>query len=192
MEKKKFSTKTLTLGAVLTAIVIILQFLGAFIHLGPFSISLVLVPIVIGAAMCGRAMGAWLGFVFGVTVLASGDAAAFLTINAPATVLIVLVKGALSGFFAAVVYKALAKINTLFATIAAAIVCPIVNTGVFLLGCFAFFWETMGVWAEGFGFGDNVVAYMILGLVGANFLFELGFNIVLSPAIVRLLKIRKK
>ena len=192
MEKKKISTKTLTLGAVLTAVVILLQFLGAFIRLGPFSVSLVLVPIVIGAAMCGRAMGAWLGFVFGVTVLASGDAAAFLTIDAPATVLIVLLKGTLSGFLSAVVYKALVKVNSVVATIGAAIVCPLVNTGIFLLGCLVFFWDTMCVWAEGFGFGDNVALYMILGLVGANFLFELGINMILSPAIVRLLKIRKK
>ena len=33
---------------------------------------------------------------------------------------------------------------------------------------------------------------MILGLVGANFLFELLFNAVLSPVIVRLIRIGKK
>ena len=33
---------------------------------------------------------------------------------------------------------------------------------------------------------------MILGLAGGNFLFELLFNIVLSPVVVRLIKIGKK
>ena len=37
----------------------------------------------------------------------------------------------------------------------------------------------------------NVGTYMIVGLVGANFLFELGFNLILSPIIVRLLRISK-
>ena len=52
----------MVLAAILTAIVIVLQFLGAFIKLGPFSVSAVLVPIVIGAATCGVGIGAWLFF----------------------------------------------------------------------------------------------------------------------------------
>ena len=79
----KMSTKNLVLGAILTALVILLQFMGSFIKLGPFSISLVLIPIVIGAATCGTGVGAWLGFVFGIVVLISGDAAAFLAVNVP-------------------------------------------------------------------------------------------------------------
>ena len=79
----KMSTKNMVLGAILTALVILLQFMGSFIHLGPFSISLVLIPIVIGAATCGAGIGAWLGFVFGIVVLISGDAAAFLAVNVP-------------------------------------------------------------------------------------------------------------
>ena len=59
-----------------TAIVIVLQLMGSFIRFGTFSISLVLVPVVIGAALYGAGAGAWLGFVFGVVVLLSGDAAA--------------------------------------------------------------------------------------------------------------------
>lgn len=188
----KASTKTMVLGAVLTALVVILQFLGAFIKLGPFSISLVLVPIVIGCATCGVSIGAWLGLVFGITVLISGDAAAFLAVNVIGTVITVLLKGALCGLLAGVVYKALEQKNRYLAVILAAIVCPLVNTGVFLLGCLVFFLSTIKEWAMGFGFGENVAQYMIFGLVGGNFLVELAMNIVLSPAIVRLLNIREK
>jgi len=39
---------------------------------------------------------------------------------------------------------------------------------------------------------ENVGTYMILGLVGANFLFELGANILLCPTILRLIRIGKK
>ena len=69
---KRFTTKQLVGMAALTAIVIILQFVGSSIRFGVFSISLVLIPIVVGAALFGAAGGAWLGFVFGVVVLLSG------------------------------------------------------------------------------------------------------------------------
>ena len=182
------STKKLVLGAVLSAIVIVLQFMGAFIRFGTFSISLVLVPIVIGAAMCDYRIGAWLGFLFGVIVLASGDAAAFLAINIPGTVITVLLKGTACGLVAGLVYKALEKFNRYVAVVAAAIACPVVNTGVFLLGCSVFFMDTVKSWAA----GGNVFVYMILFLVGGNFLVELAVNMVLSPMIVRILNIKQK
>ena len=50
--------------ALLTAIVVVLQFLGFFLRFSTFSISLVLMPIVIGAALYGIGTGAWLGLVF--------------------------------------------------------------------------------------------------------------------------------
>ena len=145
---KKFSTKTLVLAAIMTALVVILQFMGAFIKFGPFSISLVLIPIVIGAATCGAGVGAWLGFVFGVVVLISGDAAAFLAVNVPGTVLTVLVKGTAAGLAAGVVYQLIEKKSRFAAVIAAAIVCPVVNTGVFLAGCALFFADTVAARAS--------------------------------------------
>lgn len=189
-ETRKQQIRLLVLGAVFTALVIVLQFLGTFIRFGMFSISLVLLPIIIGAATCGYKIGAWLGFVFGVVVLLSGDATAFLTVNFWGTIATVLVKGTLCGLIAGLVYSALAKYNQYLAVMAAAIVCPIVNTGIFLLGCEIFFLETIKEWGAAAGF-NNVAAYMFLGLAGGNFLFELGTNLVLSPAVVRVLKLTK-
>ncbi len=188
--KTKMSTKTLVLGAVLTALVILLQMLGSFVRFGPFSISLVLIPIVIGAATCGKGMGTWLGFVFGAAVLLSGDAAAFLAVHAPGTVLTVLAKGTLCGFLSGLTYQALSRFNRWLAVILAAVVCPLVNTGVFLLGCIVFFMETIGQWAAGMGLGEQIWQYIFVFLIGGNFLFELGCNIVLSPVIVRLLNVK--
>ncbi len=207
---KKTNIQKLTLGAILTALVIVLQLMGSFIRFGPFSVSLVLIPIVIGAAMCGPYIGAWLGFVFGVAVLLSGDAAAFLAISVGGTILTVLLKGTLCGLCAGLVYRLLANFdislsvkrqsppsNVFTASInigvlLAAFVCPIVNTGIFLLGCRLFFMDTVAQWAVGMGFGNNVAAYMFLGLAGGNFLFELGANILLSPTVVKLLQLVKK
>lgn len=184
---KKISTKTLALCSILTALVVILQFMGAFLHFGPFSVSLVLIPIVIGAALCGPAAGAWLGFAFSVVVFLSGDAGAFMAISVPGTILTVLLKGTLCGLAAGLIYKLFEKHNRYLAVTAAAIVCPIVNTGIFLLGCRFFFWDTIISWGQAEGFND-VAKYVIFVLVGGNFLFELGLNVFLSPIITRILK----
>lgn len=184
-------TRKLVLGGLLTALVIVLQLLGSFIRFGPFSISLVLVPIVVGAATCGPVVASFLGLAFGATVLLSGDAAAFLAIHAPGTILVVLLKGLLCAATAALVYLALHRLNRTLGVVAAAAVCPIVNTGIFLVGCRLFFWETVAAWGAAAGFA-NAAAYAFLGLAGANFLFELAFNLLLSPVIVRLLDIQKK
>ena len=191
MENKRFNTRKLTGLALLTAVVVILQFLGAFIRFGPFSISLVLIPIVVGAALYGVLAGAWLGFVFGLVVLLSGDAAAFLVISPIGTILVVLLKGALAGLCAGAVYKALSGRNETLAVIVAAIVAPVVNTGIFLLGCLVFFLPTVREWGQAMGF-ENVGTYMIVGLVGGNFLFELLVNVILSPVIVRLVRLGRK
>lgn len=191
MQSNTGKTRKLAGIAIFTAIVIVLQLLGSFIRFGPFSISLVLIPIVVGAAMYGIAAGAWLGFIFGLIVLLSGDAAAFLGVNAIGTIITVIAKGTLAGLCAGLVYRALEKTNTYVAVIASAVVCPVVNTGVFLLGCLIFFMETITGWATQAGFA-SAGTYMIVGLVGLNFVFELLVNVVLSPVIVRIIAIGKK
>ena len=184
----KTNTRKIAGVGLLTAVVVVLQLLGSFIHFGPFSISLVLIPIVVGASLYGVLSGAWLGLAFGITVLMSGTAAALLAVNPGGTVVTVLLKGALAGLLAGAVYKAIEKKNKVVATIVAAIICPVVNTGIFLIGCRLFFFDTIKTWAA----GTNVFVYMITGLVGFNFLFELGLNIILSPTIIKLTKLGRK
>ncbi len=191
MNKKPMETRKLTGIAVFTAIVVVLQLMGAFIRFGPFSISLVLIPIVVGAALYGPGAGAWLGFVFGAVVLLSGDAGPFLAVNVLGTIVTVLAKGALAGLAAGLVFRAFQERRSMLAVTLSAIVCPVVNTGVFLLGCLIFFLPTITAWGEAAGFA-SVGRYMILGLVGGNFLFELLFNVVLSPVIVRLIRLGRK
>ena len=176
----------------LTAVVIVLQILGSFIRFGPFSISLVLIPIVVGTALYGYAAGGWLGFVFGLAVLLSGDAAAFLAVHIPGTIITVLAKGIAAGMVSGLVFRLLSKKSLFGATVAAAITCPIVNTGIFLLGCLAFFMPTIREWAMAFGFGDRAGVYMIVGLVGLNFIAEFLINIVLAPAIVQIIRIGQR
>ena len=103
-------TKKIVGIGLFTAIVLVLQFLGGGIKFGMFSISLVLLPIVVGAAVYGWQAGAWLGFTFGVAVLLSGDAAAFLAVDVIGTILTVLVKGTAAGLGSGLVYKLVLKL----------------------------------------------------------------------------------
>ena len=168
---------------VLTAVVIVVYLLTMGISVGPFNITFALIPIVVGAALYGWATGGWLGLVFGAMVLFTGGANAFLVINVPGTIITVLVKGAAAGLVPGLIYSALEKI-------CAAAAAPIVNTGIFLLGCLAFFMGTINEWAAGAGI-ENAGVYMVTVFVGVNFLVELGANLLLSSVIVRIVDIVK-
>jgi uncharacterized membrane protein len=186
MEKKKFNTKALVGLGLLTAIVVVLQAMAISIRFGVFAITLTLVPIIVGAALYGWKAGAWLGFVFGVVVLMT-DAGAFLAVNVPGTIVTCILKGTLAGLCAGVVYRLISKKNRIAAVVTAGVVSPVVNTGVFLLGCVLFFMDTIKEWAAGAGF-ENAGAYMVTAFVGLNFVIELAVNLVLSSAIVAIIE----
>lgn len=188
---KKVNTKTLAGLGLMTAIVIVLQLVAEAIPFGTFSISLVLLPIVVGAALYGAGAGAWLGFVFGAAVLFSGGAAAFLAVNALVAVILCLAKGTLAGLCAGLVYKLAEKKSKILGTALAAVTAPVVNTGIFILGCWAFFLDTVKGWAAAAGV-ENVGMYMLVGFVGINFVIELAVNVLLCPVVVRVVDAGKK
>ena len=179
--------KIVTLG-ILTAIVIILQFVSMAIRTATFSITLSLVPIVVGAALYGKWSGAWLGGVFGIAVLLTGDAAPFLALSVHGTIITVMLKGILAGFVSGLVYELLSKKNELVATYIAGILAPITNTGVFIIGCYAFFFDVLKSGAE----GGSTFKYVIVAFIGFNFIIELAVNLIFSSSIARIIKIGKK
>ena len=189
--KRQMQTEKMVLVALLTALVAVLAYFGGFIKIGGLaSISLTLIPVVLGAALCGSLVGAWLGGVAGAVFFLTADAAFWLGLSIPGTIITVMVKGIVSGYLAGLSYKLFEKINRYVAVLVSAIVAPVVNTGIFLLGCLVFFMDTVnaGAVAEGMSVGG----YLIIFFVGLNFVFELLFNVLLSPAILRIINIKKK
>ena len=181
--KGKINTNTIIGLGLLTAIVVVMQFISMGLRFGTFSITLTLIPIVVGSALYGWGSGAWLGFVFGVTVLLTGDANLFLAVNIPGTIITVILKGALAGAAAGFVYKLISKKNQIAAVIVSALVAPVVNTGIFVLGSYVFFFDYLSGLAE----GTNLFVFILVGLVGINFFIELGINLVLNPAILQII-----
>ncbi|MBR5632377.1 MAG: ECF transporter S component [Clostridia bacterium] len=191
-KNKRIAIEKMVLGAMMTALVVILQCLATYTtFFGPFSTAVALVPIVIGAALCGTGVGAWLGLVFGGVVILTGNAALFLAFSVPGTIITVLCKGMACGAAAGIVHKLLKRFNDIVAAVASAVICPVVNTGVFLLGCRVFFMPYADAIAETLGLTVSGMD-LFFALAGANFLLELGMNLVLSPVIVKLISLAKK
>ena len=182
--------------AVLLAIVIILQcFLGSIV-VGATSFSVVLVPIVVGAILLGPGAGALLGFAFGMVVLIRGITGQdgftnMLFVAQPAfTALICLGKGIAAGWFSGMVYKLLAKSNSFWASVVAAGVAPVVNTGLFILGGLTLVRGTLEANLSVLG-ADSVLVFLVVICAGVNFIVEFAVNMVLSPAIYRVIHVIK-
>jgi uncharacterized membrane protein len=189
--------------AMLVALVVVLQMVSAMIPPigGLVSITLTLIPVVIGAILFGKKGGAVLGFTFGLIVLINCISGMdpggniLWTSNPVCTALICFVKGIAAGFIPAVLYEAIkgkdenvSAGRKYAASVVAALSAPVANTGLFVLGMFAFFMDTLKAWAG----GTDIVTYILVGLAGLNFLVEFLINIILSPAIVRIVDVVKK
>lgn len=89
------------------------------------------------------------------------------------------------------IYDTIKKSVKLGAVVIAGIVAPVVNTGVFIIGCKFFFMEIINAWAEGAGVA-NAGLFIITGVVGFNFIIELAVNLILASVIVRIISIARK
>ena len=202
LKSQKQKTLELVQLSMLAALVVVLQILSALIPPigGMVSITLTLIPVVIGAILFGKKGGAILGFTFGVIVMINCITALdpggniLWNTNPFLTAFLCLLKGTLAGFVPAVVYSAVTSSKTvsttkkIFSTELAEMLDPIVNTSTFVIGMLLFFKDTLTTWAD----GKPIMLYILLGLAGLNFLIEFIINIILTPAIIRIVDVVKK
>ena len=151
------------------------------------SVTLLLPVVIIGAALYGPWVGAWLTVVPNI-IACFTEGALFFNWSPVGCVLTLLLKGILAGIASGFIYKALSKKHPIGAITCSAVAAPILNSGVFLLGCYIFIWDHMVAEAVAEGY---TAAAVLLGL-GFNFVVELILNIVLCPAIFKILQIVTK
>ncbi len=190
--------------AILTALVVVLQLVGSFVKIGALPMSFVLVPIVIGACLLGARAGAFLGFVFGLITAIAGitgtDMFSWLLWDANPVIFIVicLLKAIMAGLGAALVYKVLGKAfggkYKLVQAILASISAPVINTGIFCAGMLIFYFgELPTMFPDAVAeFGGSAMKFIFIGCAGVNFIGEFLVNLVLSPAMVRIIDVVKK
>jgi len=182
--------------AIFAAIIIALQMFATAVNYvtpGTIPIALVLPPLVIGAAMYGVKAGAVLGFCFGIVVVGSGifgfapTSAMMWNVNPIIFVVGTLGRGLAVGFVAGATYKLFARKDIFMGVWAAAIIAPIINTGIFIFVLFLF--------VEILVTADEPVSFLqrlITAFVGINFMMEMVVNIVIAPAISRIIRVGKK
>ena len=198
MNMKEKTLRLVQLG-LLSGLIILLQTVFVIPLPGSLTLSLVLVPIVVGAVLYGPGAGTLLGGVFGVLVawMAVQGQLGLLTnmmvaYNPVLTVAICVLKGVAAGLAAGLIAKAFRKRHFVGILLAAA-AAPIVNTGIFVVGMLTVFKGVMMDFAGQIGMGDTSALYFaIVVLVGVNFIIEFGANLVLSPAIASIVNAVKK
>lgn len=179
------ATKKIVLVGILTALAAVLSLIK--IPIIGVSITLVLPIVVIGGALCGPLVAAWLTVI--PNLLAFSEAGIFLVVSPAGCVATLMLKGILAGLASGFVYRALSAKHPYVAVICSAVVAPTVNSGIFTLGCYLFIWDELVSMAAEMGAG---IGMLLFGLVGLNYLVELVFNVVLCPTILRLIKIATK
>ncbi len=188
-------TRKMVSFAMLTAIIIALQIVCTFIKFGPFSITLALAPIIVGAAIYGVGAGAYLGAVMGLVIFVTGlmglDGGAVMAmlsyggwIGIVFTPIVCFGKSMAAGAVAALIYRAVSKKNSLVAVTVSSVAAPVVNTGLFAAGMLTIFW---GYLTQSVGEGGLVaVSILFTTWIGTNFFVELAVNLVLAVAINRI------
>lgn len=177
---KNISVRRITGVGILLAIELILQLIGNFLAIGPVSINLSLIPIAVAAIVYGPIAGAFLGLANGAFVLFAPSTQIFWQTSPWGTPIVCLFKCTLAGLISGLVYKLIARKNPNVGAMIASILVPIINTGLFSVGCFTLISPTIAVLN---GDGIPTVTYVFILLIGWNFIFELGTMILLSPAI---------
>lgn len=182
--------------ALLTALMLLLQLALGSLRIGPVTLSFSLVPLVIAAVFIGSGAGALLGLVSGVVtfvqVLTAADPFYTLLIatNPLLTALICISKTTLAGLLAGLCYRAICKVSKYRAlnVILPAVVCPVVNTGIFCIGMYFGFGSALQS-SEVFGAAASagLVSFILIGLAGINFLYEVLSNVVVCPIVAKAL-----
>ena len=106
---------------ILAAIIVVLQVVTTYFPTKPFSITLALIPIIIGAAVFDEYVGAILGGVFSIVVIImcviGADVGGAMVWNANPFLCIVvcMLKGVAAGYVSGLVYRLISKKNTILA-----------------------------------------------------------------------------
>ena len=184
--------------AILTALLLVLALTPiGYLRLGPFSITFMPVPVVIGAILLGPGGGAFLGLVFGLTSFAQcfgidPMGTTLMTINIFYTFVMTVVTRTLVGYFTALVFRGMRSLfeklpksdKTKPVTYAIASAAgPLFNTVLFMSAMYIFFGKEQVV-LDAFALtGAGPFYVFVFGLVFANAMVELLVTLLIGTAV---------
>lgn len=187
---RSLKIKKMVMITILSVLAIVLQLFSNYVQFGPVSITLSLIPIVVGAILYGPLCGFIIGAATGLIVfVAPATIALFWPNGVFLTFLVCVLKMGIAGFVSGLLYKLLSNKNKELAVTLSSIIVPLVNTGLFAFAAYFFYYDLIASFAPS---GQNVVVYLFLGFIGFNFIIEFFVNSILSPVVLRLANMAKE
>ncbi len=188
---RKNHTYKLVLSAIITALILIMAFtpLG-YPKIGPFSITLLMIPVAIGAILLGPAYGAFFGLLFGLTsfmqcVFAFDPVGALcLSVNPFLTALFCIPTRVLAGYCTGLVFKLMHKKFRIASYVVASACSAFFNTLFFVptfVLCFGFNAQVLGLMQVSNAFG------VITTLITVNAIVELAVCLIVGAAVSKAL-----
>ena len=186
MNKSVFTTKYLVEMALLVAIILLMAFTPiGYIRTAGLEITLIVVPVAVGAVTLGPTAGAILGAVFGITSFIqcfgmSPFGAVLLGINPILTFLVCVPTRILEGWLTGLIYRGLrrTKLPSDVSVTIASLCCPLLNTAFFMGALVTLFRGTMQEL-----YGMTQVIPFIAMFVGVNGVIEAGVCFVVGAAV---------
>lgn len=203
MNRSTTKVRTLTQLALLLAIVLVMAYtpLG-YLPLGPLNMSLLTIPVAIGAMTMGPAAGALLGITFGLTsfmnaVQGSSQMGVFLLNASPVGYFVQAVVGRLlCGLCCALIYKAVKKVlpgKTKLCCAIGGVSAPLLNTFFYMGFMMLIFYNTTYIRETAAKLGASNPFALVLAMVGIQGLFEAVTCCVISTLVtVPLLRFLEK
>ena len=179
--KRKVSrqkTVTLTVTAMLTALIVLMAFTPiGFLRVGPLELTLIMIPVIVGAVTASPAVAAFLGAVFGIVSFiqcftGSVLGGILLSESAVKTFLVCFVPRLLTGWLCGLIFRACTKRDRRksWSFLVASICGSLLNTILFL-GFLALFFLNMSFTPEqaaSMGGIDSVMSTVIAIAAGVN------------------------
>lgn len=192
----RISTKELTTTGMMIAIILLMSFtpLG-YIRTAGLEVSLLTIPVAIGAMIIGPKAGLLLGTVFGLTSFyqcfgMSSFGAALLGINPFLTFLVCVPTRALMGWFTALAFKGIEKFDRskTVSFFIGGFLAALFNTMLFMGALMLFFWNTEFIQSMNAGVGNLSVFAFVLAFVGVNGLLEVPATCIVGGVVSKTLK----
>ena len=198
MNSKFFTARNVALLGILIALVIVLQLFASAIPMFGVTLNFSLIPIALASILLGWYGGAIVGCACGmvvwITMAVLGQepsTAALFQVNPVILTIMCIGKTTVSGLVAGLVFKGLSKKNTFLAVVITALVIPVINTGIYMLGMVVM-QDAVAAFLGLTNYSAGIVFAVVFGIIWLNFVLEMTINLIFIPMIHRVIKIVQK
>ena len=180
---------------ILIAVMLLFHSTGiGYIKVGAIEMTIMLVPVIIGAIVLGPTAGMVLGGVFGITlILLPSTQAFFMSMNLPGTIILcVLIRGMGLGFLSGLIFKGLKKIDksNVWSYETTGLITALLNTFLFIAGAALIFGNhpTMHEFFKDMGMSATTPGAIFLALfivVGVQAIIEAALCTLIAAIIAK-------